>query len=608
MRWKTWNSRFSIKVKLIFVLLAVCLSSILLMGGVTQSFYAKAAREDFFKFGEDATDRLNRQIEVYFQQLKLSVSSMVAGPLPPRSSLTRESENVGIIQRWLRTKGPLNPVQIADIEDVLNNYVALNYQEVDSLFLVALDERVISNKQLFAESGYELEPWFGHPLSSRLEILSSHKSQTSGNNVISLLVPIIATDSMQLAGRLVINLALSELEKTMVRSTLADKGYFFIVANNGTIVYHPQKINIGRQLKDTELAGLKLEQTSSVQKLNKTEMLVAYSESKLTEWKIVAMVPFEEMASGITIARNSMLVAMLILSAAILILVPIVAQRFTRPLRQLKRLMVQVEKGNLDVAAEAIPGNDEIQLLNLSFNRMTDQLRQLIDTVGSLKLNEMHIRLRQKEATIQALQNQINPHLLYNTLEIINSLAYVENNERIQIVAKNLGDYYRYNASIIETEVTLREELTQLSKYLEIVKIRFPKHFQSQYYVNEKFLDVLMIKCCLQPIIENAVKYAIEPKLGKGSVLVNAYDENDDLIIEVADNGPGMKEIKRLELQEKLERISSQAGGEFIKSESLGIVNVHARLVLQYGARYGLSFSSFEGRGTVVSVRIPMRR
>ncbi|MGO4495030.1 histidine kinase [Paenibacillus sp. 2RAB27] len=608
MRWGTWFSRYSIKAKLIVILLIATLTSILLMGTFSQYLYAKAARNDFYQFADDASYRLNRQIDLYIQQMKISVSSLLAGPLPKRNEFNSQLGNVGIVQNWLVNEAPSTPAQLADLEDVLNNYVALNYSEVDSMFLMSQSGRIVSNVQRFDEASkvYLNEPWFAMPMSSTLKVLPTHQSQVTGKNVISLLVPIYATDTMKLGGRLVINLRISELEKTIVRSSLAKKGYFFILANDGTIVYHPNSDWIGKRIEQTELAPLNLLTSSSVQELQGTEMLVAANYSELTEWKLVAMVPFEEMASGITVARKAMLAAMLILAAFVLVLVPMVAQWFIRPVRQLKQLMEHVEKGNLDVRAKVLPGKDEIQLLSRSYNRMTDQLLQLIETVSSMKVNEMHILLRQKEAMIQALQNQINPHLLYNTLEIINSLAYIEKNERIQVIAKNLGDYYRYTASIIEPIVTLREEINQLEKYLEIIEIRFPKNFQSRFYVHEKYLDIRIVKCSLQPIIENAIKYAVEPKSGNGTVIINAYQEANDLIIEIADNGNGIEETKLKELQERLSWIVTQANETLIKSESLGIVNVQARLVLQYGPAYGLTITSFANRGTVVSIRIPV--
>src|SRR5437899_2680873 len=135
MKWEIWFSRYSIKVKLILILLTATLSSILLTGAFSQYFYTKAARNDFFQFADDASYRLNHQIDLYFQQMKISVSSLVAGPLPKRNDFTQLTGNFGIIQNWLASEEPSTPTQLVDLEDVLNNYVALNYSEVDSMFL-----------------------------------------------------------------------------------------------------------------------------------------------------------------------------------------------------------------------------------------------------------------------------------------------------------------------------------------------------------------------------------------------------------------------------------------------------------------------------------------
>ncbi|MBD2844015.1 histidine kinase [Paenibacillus sp. IB182496] len=609
MRWGRWIHRFSIRLKLIVLLLTATLSAIALTGALSHYFYMEAAKKDFFQFADDASYRLNRQLELYFEQMKISVSSMLAGPLPNRNDLTRSAEQVGLIQNWLADSGPTPLLRLADLQDVLNNYVALNYDEVDSIYLMAADGRTVSNLQNLnrIDASYRQEPWFTMEPAEALKVLPTHRSGQTGRPVISLVLPIFSTDTMQLAGRLVINLRISDLEKTFVRTSLADKGYFLIVSQDGTVVVHPDSQLRGEPLAETALAALRLDSPSAVQTLQGTEMLISSSVSELADWRVVALIPFEQMASGVRVARNAAIAAMLILVAIVLILVPVAAQRFTRPLRRLKQLMEQVEQGNLEARAAVVPGKDEIQVLSHSYNRMSSRLSKLIDTVAKMKVNEMHILLGQKEAMIRALQNQINPHLLYNTLEIINSLAYVEKNERIQIIAKNLGDYYRYTASIKEPSVTLQDELEHARKYLEIVKIRFPRHFQSRFYVNEKYFEQRIVKCSLQPLVENAVKYAVEPKQGNGTVIVSAYDAADELVIEVADNGDGIPADKLAALQRMLDGIGEQTDETLAGSLSLGIANVHARLVLQHGPRYGVSITTFAGRGTVVSVKVPLQ-
>lgn len=318
------------------------------------------------------------------------------------------------------------------------------------------------------------------------------------------------------------------------------------------------------------------------------------------------MVPFEEVAVGLSAARISMLAVLLLITILVLIVVPLVANRFIKPILTLRSLMRQVGKGDLTVQSDSVTGQDEIQQLFHSFNYMVKRLDQLIVTNTGLQLREMKAQLMQKEMFIKALQNQINPHLLYNTLGIITGMAYLEKVPVIERMARNLADVYRYTTRFTEMEVKLEEELGHLHKYLEIIHIRFPKHFQSQCYFNEKFLHLRVVKFILQPIVENAVKYAIEPRGGEGAVIISAYDEGSDFIIEVVDNGPGIDQEVLLRINEQLDQISSNVDEHYGQGDSLGISNVHARLVLKYGNKYGVKLTSFAGRGTVVSLRLPL--
>lgn len=283
-----------------------------------------------------------------------------------------------------------------------------------------------------------------------------------------------------------------------------------------------------------------------------------------------------------------------------------------KPVVQLKKAMFEVERGNLDVHIDYYLGKDELQSLNRSFSKMIEQLNSLIEDNYRYKLREMKLEVQQKDATIKALQGQINPHFLYNTLGIIRSMAFMEEVPRIEKIADNLAAFYRYTAKLEPLEVTMREEIQHLSKYLEIINIRFMHNFQSKVYVHEKFMSAHIVKLSLQPIVENAVKYAVEPKNGNSSILVNAFDEGADLIIEVADNGPGMSPEKLEVVRQSIVHVSERMHEEEQESRGaslgLGLANVHARLMLRYGVGYGITINSFPERGTVVSLRIPFRK
>jgi two-component system sensor histidine kinase YesM len=167
---------------------------------------------------------------------------------------------------------------------------------------------------------------------------------------------------------------------------------------------------------------------------------------------------------------------------------------------------------------------------------------------------------------------------------------------------------YRFTAKLDQMEISLAEELEHLKKYLEIIHIRYTRHFESKVYVDDKYLNASIIKLSLQPIVENAVKYAVEPRNGKSAVIVSAYPEGNDLIIEIGDNGMGFKTDTLQNLKEQLANITHQPNHGMKAYDSLGLINVHNRLVLFYGKSYGLDIHSFPEKGAVVSIRIPFNR
>jgi two-component system sensor histidine kinase YesM len=610
MKLKQWPYNYSIKQKMVVVFLGISLLAVLVMAATAHHYYSLATKQDFFNIARDASKRINHQMDLYFQQLAQSTYSTIAGPLPLRGQLGK-NEGAGIIQQWLEDQEVLTQNRKVLIEDTLNNYIAKNFSEITDLFLVSSDSQVISSSGFPYEGSYDYnkEPWFGTGLSKDLKVLPTYLTDYRIKGVypvMSLIVPVFNLKTVKPMGRLVINLSLQEIQTILGQSQLGETGYFFIVSTDGTLVYHPKYEWNGLNIKDTPLQELELKE--GVQMLNGKNQLVSFNHSTFTDWNVVAVVPWAEMANGLTIARNSTIIAVCVILLCIAFMVPIISNWFVRPILNLKELMQKVQLGDLSVRASYAAGRDETQMVNKSFNQMTERLEELVHTVYNLELKEVQLQLRQKEAMVQALQNQINPHLLYNTLDLIKSIAFLEQVPRIEKITTNLASVYRYSASLDQLEIQLREELIHLQKYLDIVHVRFTKNFQSHIYVNEKYEDCLIIKLSLQPIVENAVKYAVEPRNGKASIHINAYEEKECLIVEIGDNGPGIPEKKLALLNERLQSITAAGGDKLPPQESLGITNVHARLTLQYGPEYGIRLDSFPGRGTVVSVRLPFRK
>ncbi|MGG1551322.1 sensor histidine kinase [Paenibacillus ferrarius] len=589
--------RLSIRSKMVLTFLSVSIASVLLLAFFSHYYYSRAIKKDFFNISNEATNRLNYFLDYYFKEFQRSSSSLI------------ESDKV---QDWLDDRDGAR-ADVEDIERELRRYVALNFPEIQNMFLVSRSKDVVSIRQSYvANNDYSSEPWFGQPLMAKRSMIPTHLADypgSMGEGVLSIVLPIFSVESTGLIGNLVIDINLTEIHQAFSRSKLGETGDFFILSDFDTIVYHANHQWNGLSRSQTDLKELSLPENegATIQRFQGTDYLIAPVVSASTHWKIVAMVPYVEMAGELRLATNSLLAILGFIAIFILIAVPMLSARFVKPIVTLKNLMRRVAGGDLSIRAELVPGQDEFQQLNHSFNIMVSRLEDLFESNIALSVKEVQSQLHQKEALIKALQNQINPHLLYNSLGIIKSMAYFEQMPMIEQMAGNLADVYRYTARYSGLETTLKEEITHLRKYLEIIHIRFPSEFTSRIYVNDKFMSCSVVKLILQPILENAVKYAIEPMEGKGTIIVTAYDEKDDLILEITDTGPGIDSEKLQDIEERLQLISANYVDSIDHSESLGITNVHTRLVLRYGPGYGIRLNSFEGRGTVVSIRVPFR-
>lgn len=604
---KQWIYRLSLRQKIIGSFITIALLAVLSMNTLSHYYYSRATQQDFYNIAETTTVSLNHQLEIYFQQIAKSTYAMNAGVLH-YSSLLLEKGDSSLIQDWLRNDLSINFEKRAMIRDMLNKYISFNYPEIENMYLMSEDKRVLQANGASSESILSKQPWYNIPLSTQLEIFPTFYEQDRTIPLIAAAIPIFDVANTTLSGKLVLNMRLTEIRNMVGNMRIGETGYIFMVSSDGKIVYHPDAGLLASPIKETGLSWLSLDEANSLQVWQGERYLVSYSISELTGWKTIALVPLREMATGLQIAQVSAVVVLALLTLLILIAVPLAAGFITRPVIQLKKAMEKLQTGDLSVRAPVTPGRDEIQLLSLSFNRMAERLNELVHTVYNMELKEVQMKLLQKEATIQALQNQINPHLLYNTLDIIKSIAFLEGVPKIERMAENLASLYRFTAKLDQTEITLTEELEQLKKYLEIIHIRYTKHFESKVYVDEKYLNASIIKLTLQPIVENAVKYAVEPRNGKAAVIVSAFPEGNDLVIEIADNGAGIETRLLQSLKERLASISNHPNTSMKTFDSLGLTNVHNRLVLFYGKAYGIQIHSFSGQGTVVSVRIPFKR
>ena len=358
--------------------------------------------------------------------------------------------------------------------------------------------------------------------------------------------------------------------------------------------------------KDTQYIGLDLKEHSYYKQILEKEgdtfyiniegdkKLIILKDVPSLECRLINVIPYSSLTKGASRILFVTVTAILIACIIAMIYNVYISKKLINPIIRLKKYMNTVEKGDLAVRIEETPKNEELLSLFESFNAMVTQVEELTQN-----LDEAHTNKRKSE--IKALQAQINPHFLYNTLESVNSLAKIYDVEDISRIVISLSEILR--ASIgNETEViTIREELIHLKSYINIQQIRYKDKFEVAFDVDESILDCKLIKLILQPLVENSLMHGIYNIEDTGVIDVRIKDLGDKVSILVADNGMGMDRDELNVISDALynkKKIDKAKGG-------YGIKNVNDRLYLIYGENSQLRYNSEPYIKTTVQFIIP---
>lgn len=318
--------------------------------------------------------------------------------------------------------------------------------------------------------------------------------------------------------------------------------------------------------------------------------LISYQKSSETTLITCASLSRQQLVRDIQ--RTELVMAAVVVGSTLLAMTATayLCKRYYEPMRDILFGMEQVTNGNLKTKLQPFQEQDFRQLSE-GFNAMTGAISDLVET--TLK-NEKDLA----ESRLQALQNQIKPHFLYNTLECIHWQALAEGNQEISQLVMALSKYYRICLSKGQDIIPLSQELELTQNYLLIQNIRFDGLFSTEYSVDEHILEIPVPKITLQPLVENAIFHGIKPaKSGNHFIFIGAQLEGEDMILTVADNGIGMA-------QEQMDALNSTIN-MVVNDGSYGVKNVHQRIEMLYGKGYGLHYQSNLFGGVTVEVRLP---
>lgn len=407
-----------------------------------------------------------------------------------------------------------------------------------------------------------------------------------------------------------------QLKKSELDRILAGKyGYFdqlLILDRDGNLIAGSEGVDAGKLLS-LEIGNASEEPVSAGDyELNGEAYLVFQGDITETGWKIFGLKSRESLLGSLKTLRYVILEitgAIFLLAVCSLLFV---SGQMTLALRKLEKRMSCVQEGDFNVRY-FYPYRDEVGSLAKSFNYMVAEIQELVqkqeETIQELKRERdraAEIQKQKRKAELKALQAQINPHFLYNTLNAITWQAADQGEEEISILSSSLGKFFRISLSKGEEVISLREELEHVGSYLDIQSIRYRSRLRYELHAEEEWLDCRVLKLILQPLAENSIYHGIKEKSGAGLIRISVrrIDAEAGSVLELSvwDDGAGIPAKKLAAINDTLFR------GEIRHSEGYGIYNVNERIRLYFGENCGLSYESEEGLWTRAVLTLPAEK
>ena len=393
-------------------------------------------------------------------------------------------------------------------------------------------------------------------------------------------------------GVLLIDIRYNSLEQLFDGVNLGNGGYVYLISSDGEIIYHPraQLIDSGlAQENNLEAAGLRDGNYETV--FGGEKRIVTVKTVGYTGWKIVGVTPLDGMS--LNNIKTKLLIIFII--AFVLFILSIInsyiSTRITDPIKELEKAVNEIEEGNLEAEVKMV-GSYEIQHLGTSIQNMARQIRRLMNDIVA-----EHESKRKSE--FDTLQSQINPHFLYNTLDIIVWMIENEKQSEAVKVVTALARFFRISLSKGKSIIPVRDELEHVRNYLMIQHMRYKNKFTYAIEADEDVMDLASLKLMLQPLVENAIYHGMEFMDGDGEIRIRAWRREGDLYMSVSDNGLGMT-------MEQVERLFSAADhAPSRRGSGIGVKNVNERIRLYFGSGYGLAIRSEPDEGTTVTAHLP---
>jgi two-component system, sensor histidine kinase YesM len=580
---------YRVKLILVFSLLILLTASIL--GSITYYQFAKSSQNKTEEYQIQLADQINQHLNRYLKEMQIislspfydqEVLDILKSHQTPsdRTSFPPAAERVPM---WR---------YISSLIHMRNEIRGIHIMANDGTIFSNLDSNTVLLKVFETDNDWIKEI---KQADGKWVLLPLHKPNyylNKDTSVFSVARLIRDPSSHESLGIIKIDLK-QELINEIVSNSNA-KSDIFILDKNNQFIYPNKEDKLIESSFLTELKNIKVNNYTNIP-INGTEYMMVYHQSSYSGVKTIMLTPRSSVFSEVNHLRQ---VIILVVIGGILISFLLgfwLSKPLVGSIHTLRKAMGKVEKGNF-AQRVTINSNDEIGELGKGFNHMINEIDRLVSEVYKTSL-------REKEAEIRALQSQMNPHFLYNTLESINMLAITKGNLEVSDMVSSLGKLMRYTIDNSSKIITLDDELSFIRSYVAIQKVRMGENLQYSEDIDPILNKVLLPKLVLQPFVENAIVHGNFQQ--GGHIFIKAYRERQFLKITISDNGKGITELELTKLKKLIENQHTIASD---KHNGIALSNVHERLQLLYGKQFGILIDGSKLHGFSVTLTMPIQR
>ena len=575
----------SLRTRMVLSNIVVALIPFLMFSIVSGSIFLDHAQKTAEEHSVQLIHQVSNSMDVYVETIEKMVN-YIQLELQDTPFFTMETEDA-----------PGWESETDYIRSVLEN-VANSHREVAGIFIATKEDLYVSTgMSRISRDPFQNERWYREASENPEEIQLI--SVVTGRNIVtnrsysiddvfSLAKAVQDPETGEVLGVILLDIRHDIIQSSINGVTIGEKGFVFVMDQEDNIVYTPVNGIVYR----VNPKWVKAMEPMSVQ-IQGGSYQIRSELSPYTGWRTVGVFSMDEVMSSV----NTIVYILFTCVIISLVLVVIVSFKFSRtltnPIFKLKRLMKQAESGDLTVRFN-FQHNDEIGELGQSFNHMIARIDQLIQMVYVEQENK-------RTAEMKSLQEQIKPHFLYNTLDTISWMARDYDAEDIVRLVDALTNMFRIGLSHGKDIITVKEEITHVSNYLYIQKIRYKDKLNYVIHVDESLYAIEVPKLILQPLVENAIYHGVKAKRGGGTITITGVPEGENLVFTVQDDGAGMP-------QEKVEELNRRMSERSVLDEqkSFGLFYIRERIQLCYGTGYGVHVESALGEGTRVTITLPL--